>query len=157
MIAKILTRRALQAADRLWRDRTGASAVEIGLVAPMLVVGLLSMVDIGRAVNERIALENVLRAGARVAISDPGAEAVRNAIGVVESGQRAATARGALTFDAQRYCACTDDTATARDCDVTCAGALPTAIFYRLTSSTTYDGMLLPSMRLGAETRVRIR
>lgn len=157
MTAKNRMRRALRGAERLWTDRTGASVVEIGLIAPMIVAGLLSMVDLGRAVNERLAIENLLQAGARVAISDPGAEAVKDAIALVDAGSVRMAQPGALTFDVQRYCACMDDTDTPRDCDVTCVGSSSTAIFYRLTSATTYDGMLLPPIRLGSETRIRIR
>lgn len=142
---------------RILRDRLGGSAVEFGLIAPMIVAGLLSVVDVGGAVNERIKLDGILRAGALVAMSDPGVEAVRETIGVVDTGQGAATQRGSLTLDVRRYCACLTDTATTVACNATCAGAQPTAIFYRLTSGTTFDGMLLPRIRLGAESRVRIR
>ena len=123
----------------------------------MILAGLLSMVDIGRAVNERIALDGVLRTGTRVAMTDPGAAAVRAAIAVADDGQNSSADRGALTLDVYRYCACIADSASAVACNVTCGGSSATAIFYRLTTTTTFDGMLLPRISLGAESRVRIR
>lgn len=157
MIPSVGTRRSARLMGRLARDRAGASAIEFALIAPMICAGLLSVVDVGRAVNERMLLDGVLRAGALVAMSDPGVAAVSGAIGIVDSGQGTAAQRGRLTLDVERYCACLDETEMALACNATCAGSLQTAIFYRLAGSTTFDGMLLPRISLGAESRVRIR
>ena len=157
MTESILTRRSIRFAAPLARDRSGASAIEFALIAPMICAGLLSVVDVGRAVNERLMLEGVLRAGALMAMSDPGVAAVSQTIGFVDSGQGAAAQRGGLTLDVERYCACLDETETPLACNAPCAGSSQTAIFYRLAGSTTYEGMFLPRISLGAESRVRIR
>ncbi|WP_081904664.1 TadE/TadG family type IV pilus assembly protein [Palleronia rufa] len=143
--------------NRIAEDRRGGSAVEFGLIAPMMLAGLLGVVDVGGAVNERIKLDAILRAGALVAMTDPGAAAVSDTLSVVDAGQGATDQRASLTLDVQRYCACPGDTGATVACSTTCPGAQPTAIFYRLSTGTTYDGMVLPRISLGAESRVRIR
>lgn len=145
------------AAVRLAGDRSGVSAIEFGLVAPMIFFGLLSLVDVGRAINERIALDGALRAGALVAMSDPGAAAVRSAVTVADSSRTTASERATLALDVKRFCACPENTGVSLDCTVVCTGTTPTAIYYRLDGSTTYDGMLLPVIRLAAHSRVRVR
>ena len=142
---------------RLARDRRGASAIEFSVIAPIIAAGLLSTVDLGRAINERISLDNLLRVGTRIAMTDPGAGVVRAAIGVADDSQSHSNDRSALSLDVLRYCACPDDSASALPCSTTCAGSAPTAIFYRLTSTATFDGMLLPPISIGADSRVRIR
>ncbi|WP_299970841.1 TadE family protein [uncultured Roseobacter sp.] len=147
----------LQEAYGVSGDRTGASAVEFSLIAPLIVLGLLGAIDVGQAVNQRIALESTLQAGAAIAMSDPGASAVRNAIAFVDGDKKASAQRGTLTLQVDRYCACIADAETAVACNTTCVGSAPTAIFYRLSGDTTFDGALLPPISIGTENRVRIR
>lgn len=137
--------------------RSGASAIEFGLIAPMIFFGFLSMVDVGRAIAERLALDGALRAGAFVAMSDPGTSAVKAAVGMADGSRTAGGERGTLKVDVQRFCACPEDTGTMLACTVTCAGTSPAAIYYSLDGSTTYDGLLLPTIELAGENRVRVR
>ena len=68
---------------RLLRTHDGVSAVEFALLAPVLVVGSLSTVDAGRAVYQKMTIEQALRAGAQLAIAGKGESAIRNALEMV--------------------------------------------------------------------------
>src|SRR4051812_18867531 len=71
------------------RSETGQTAVEFALVAPMLVVLLLAVIQVGIAFNSHVTVTDAARAGARQAIVArfSGAsvadieQAVRNAAG----------------------------------------------------------------------------
>jgi len=52
----------------LFRDRSGASAAEFGLVLPLLLILLLGMIDAGRFIWEYNRAEKATQAGARVAV-----------------------------------------------------------------------------------------
>ena len=56
-------------AARLARCEAGVAAMEFALFAPMIIFGLLTMVDIGRAVTERMEMDRNVRAGAQAAMS----------------------------------------------------------------------------------------
>ena len=55
----------------LGHDRRGVAAAEFAVIATVLVTLLLGVYDIGNAVQERIQLEQVVRAGAQHALSWP--------------------------------------------------------------------------------------
>ena len=139
------------------RSCAGLAVLEFALVAPVLFVALLSMMDIGRAVGERMGVDAALRTGAQVAMSDPGADAVRAAIAAVDEAGGPSAARSALAIDVQRFCACPGASDVSVACSTTCAGPAATEIFYSLKADTTFSGVFLPILSLGAENRVRVR
>ena len=49
-------------------DEAGASAVEFGMFAPILLFGVLMTVDIGMALGERMEMDHIVRAGAESAM-----------------------------------------------------------------------------------------
>jgi len=55
---------------KLLRDRSGSSAVEFAVGAPVLLVGLVIVTDVGLAVNDRMNLDQSVRAGAEFAMND---------------------------------------------------------------------------------------
>lgn len=149
--------RAVGWAERMATDRSGVSAIEFCLISPMIFFGLLSLVDVGRAINERMALDAALRAGAQIAMSDLGTTAVQSAVTLVDMGRMATDERGTLLLNVERFCACPEDTASSLSCTAICAGLSPTAIYYQLKGSTTFDGILIPTIELATESRVRVR
>jgi pilus assembly protein CpaE len=62
-----------------------------------------------------------------------------------------------VDIDAVQHCSCPEDTATAVACSTTCTGSVPTAIFYEVTASKSYSGMLLPAMNLTTTMQIQVR
>src|SRR5918997_6063445 len=65
---------------RLGRDERGAAVVELALIAPVLALMLLLAVDVGLAVNEKMAVDHVMRVGAETAMADPGESKVQDVL-----------------------------------------------------------------------------
>ncbi|HSG95184.1 MAG TPA: TadE/TadG family type IV pilus assembly protein, partial [Afifellaceae bacterium] len=144
------------------RDDKGVAAMEFGLVAPILFFGLLSAIDLGLAVNERMDVNHVLRAGAEAAINkaDPtDVLEVMAATGgqnmtVSTNGQGGA---GDLSVTVNQYCACPDATEVAVTCSTICTGNVPTYVYYQIDGSKTYTGMFIPNISFTPSIRVQIR
>lgn len=76
---------------RLWRDRRGVSATEFALFAPILVLLLGAMIDLGRVLYQTNAVEKGLRAGALFAARNDlplSAEAMSTTENLVKTGNR---------------------------------------------------------------------
>jgi Flp pilus assembly protein TadG len=102
----------------LRRSRRGTAALELGLIAPVLIVLLGGLVDIGLAVHRTLALETAARAGAQHAMSFPDDTAGIAAATVAALGT--ATAAVSVT---QPYCSC-PGSSTSVSCEGTpCDGA----------------------------------
>jgi Flp pilus assembly protein TadG len=61
---------APRALRRMLADTQGAGAVEMALIAPMLLLMLVTFVDLGMAYHHRTSLESAARAGVQRAIID---------------------------------------------------------------------------------------
>jgi Flp pilus assembly protein TadG len=51
-------------------SNSGVAAVEMGIMTPFLVFGLVMMLDVGLAINERMNLDQDVRAGVQAAVSN---------------------------------------------------------------------------------------
>ena len=51
------------------RCEAGVAAIEFAIFAPMIFLGMLAMVDIGRAITARMEMDRNVRAGAQAAMS----------------------------------------------------------------------------------------
>lgn len=150
-------------ASALAECEAGVSAVEFALVAPVLAIALVAMADIGLALNERMTIDHVLRAGAQAAISDPGEAQL---LKVLETTRDESAAASDLTFDmVQRYCACPENAdvppESAPDCATTCADSAPPYVFYRVEASKAFQPMsvpeVLPDLQLRSSVQVQVR
>jgi len=150
-------------AEEMAKSESGVSAVEFALIAPVLAFSLVVMADIGLALNERMTIDHMLRAGAQAAMSDPGEAQVQK---VLQSMVSQPGAPADVTFDlVKRYCACPENAdvppATAPACSTTCSGSAAPFIFYRLQASKLYDAMSLPEIladfRLSSSVQVQVR
>ena len=151
-------------ARKFRRDDKGVAAVEFGLVAPILFFGLLSAVDLGLAINERMEVNHVLRAGAEAAINKSdeddvlaimAATAAQNMTVSVDDDDHGAT--GDLSLTVNQYCACPDATELEVVCSTICTGNVPTYVYYQLDGSKTYTGMFIPDISFAPSMRVQVR
>jgi pilus assembly protein CpaE len=149
-------------AGKFRRDDKGVAAMEFGLVAPILFFGLLSAIDIGLAVNERMEVNHVLRAGAEAAINKSDEDDVLAIMAATASqnmtpsidGQGGA---GDLNLTVDQFCACPDATEVAVACSTICTGDVPTYVYYQLGGSKDYNSMFLPNISFAPSIRVQIR
>ena len=137
-----------------FRDQRGAAAVEFALVAPFLVIGVLSTADLGFEISSRMEIDQGLRAGAEAAIDDPGEAAVLAALSAAETGAGGAAT---TTWTATRFCACAEVRETAVSCFSLCADDAPTSIYYRLSGDRPATPMLLPRETVSRDALVQVR
>jgi len=148
----------LRRALRFQRDERGLAAIEFALVGPIVVFGLLAMVDIGLAVRDRMALDHIVRVGAQNATQNPGTEFVLAILHAASVGSLTRSSSvEALSVGVVQECACPEAPASAVACSTTCAGQAPTFIYYALHADTVATGLLLPGMAITSRARVQIR
>lgn len=145
---------ALRRLRTVRRAEGGVAALEFALFAPILFVSLLSMVDIGFALHERMTIDHILRAGAQTAMQGGNEAAVEKMLNTTAAKNFTADE---VVFDAVRYCACAEAPGVEVACSTTCAGPSATSIYYRLTGTKSYDGIFLPTMTLAPSVEVQLR
>jgi Flp pilus assembly protein TadG len=152
---------------KLARDERGAAVVELALIAPVLALMLLLAVDVGLAVNEKMAVDHVMRVGAETAMADPGASKVQDVLEqtagenfsvVMDSSSSSSYSMGSdgIAVGVSRFCACPNARSVAVACTSTCTGKTPLA-FYRLDSRKEYSGIFLSSIKMKAALQVQVK
>ena len=151
--------RAARLLARFGRDQSGIAAIEFAALAPVLVFMVLGALDLTGALTERMAIGHVLRAGAQVAMTDPGPTAVQGTMTTVARDFTLGTTPGprTLVLTSQKRCACPGVPETEVACTTICTGSQPTTISYRLRAEKRYNANLLPDMRFVSELEVQIR
>lgn len=138
-----------RAASRLTGCESGVSATEFALVAPLIAFGMISAVDVGLAVHQKMGIDQALRSAAQAALLDPGQAKVQ---AIADQA-----ASGFMTPTVVRYCACPENTDLSVACTSTCPGPTYTSVYYRLSASKQYSGFFLPSFPIGSSAKVRVR
>ena len=153
--------RTARAARALARDEAGVSAIEFGLVAPMIFFSLLAMFDVGIALRERIQLDHVLRSGAQTAMRDAGKIAVLDTLRrtVCEAGEIYPDcknlARISFTPEPDPYCICPTTGVKDTTCTATCA--VRPQKFYELSAAMSYEGIFMPQFDFAPSVLVEVR
>lgn len=157
--------RLLGSVADLRKSDDGSSAIEFGLIAPILFFSLLATIDIGMAVNERMIVDQSLRAGAEQAMYDPGAatvktvatNAARHAFKVDGSGG----SLGDMSINVQEFCACPSLTSAQVACNAICTtdagGSTAPYKYYSLAGEKTYDSIIIPAMTFNSSLTVMVR
>lgn len=124
-------------------QRRGASAVEFGIFAPIILLMLAGLVDFSMYIGDRLELEQAVRAGGQYALRNPGnSTAIANAV-------VAATNLPITTADVTvgtPYCECLTGVTNVCTGDVAytpCADGLAPAEYLTVTANTTYDAMFI--------------
>ena len=150
------------------RHDGGNAAIEFALLAPLLVFACLAVVDLGFAINQRMAADHVLRVGAEAAMSDPGEATVQQVLQQTAGANfptvsadpmptSISTSSDTLYLRARRFCSCPESRSTEVACTATCAAGKTPLAFYRLTAAKRYSGMLLPSTQINSALQVEAR
>lgn len=126
---------------RLPRDPiSGIASVEFALIAPILIMAVLSTADIGLAIHESSEIDQALRNGAEAALSDPGKSRVEAILTAVDD--KTAVGQPQTAWSVNRYCTCPTTPETPTACTSTCSDSRPTAIFYDIQGVRDYSGIL---------------
>ena len=140
---------------KLLQCTSGSVAVSTAIVAPMLIVVLANVVDVGRATYDATSLAGAVRAGTQYALHTPN-----DATGTKAAVSAASTLSGdAIVPNAVQFCECPNGTSVS--CSNNC-GIEPLRKFVRVTASYSFSrvmpslSVVIPST-LTAEAVVRIQ
>ncbi len=136
------------------KNSQGGSVVEFALIAPILVLGVLSAADIGFEVSDRMKIDQAMRNGAEAALEDPGVAALN---GILQSSHPIDEGESAIAWNIQRSCICPEADTTLVDCFKTCANDQPTAIYYEIEGSKDAVRIFLPNQTVSRSLSVQVR
>jgi Flp pilus assembly protein TadG len=134
---------------KLAKDDSGVSAVEFALTAPVLMVSVLGVVDIGNIVYQRSDMEAALRSGIQYFMN--GGDDLSRAEAVVTGAWT--TKPDTVTIVADRFCLCD---ATPHACNVLCDDDTYPASYNRVRATATFPGILMENSQ-EANQSVRVR
>ncbi|WP_157739049.1 TadE/TadG family type IV pilus assembly protein [Labrenzia sp. VG12] len=130
-------------------DLRAVAAVEMALVAPFLIFGLLMMLDIGMAVREGLNLDHSTRVGAQAVMSN-----INEANDISNLILASANEPDKVTIAVEKTCSCDG---LAVDCANWCSAKEPPSVFLNISAVKLHKGFLLPPFNLESETHVQIR
>jgi Flp pilus assembly protein TadG len=134
---------------QLVRDDRALSSVELAVFAPLLILGLLAMVDVGVSFATRMEMDRNVRAGAQAAMSlNNDSNAIRGIVLASASDPQGMAVRVDMN------CTCGATTAA---CSVACAGGDAPSVFFSIIARRTVDGVILGNRTLESSTRIQIR
>ncbi|MDY8110122.1 TadE/TadG family type IV pilus assembly protein [Fulvimarina sp. 2208YS6-2-32] len=139
------------------------AAVEFALIVPFFAFAFLAMVDTGLMISEKIAVDQLLRSGMQIAMTDPGTNQVYDAIVATGTSDYEIVAAPAnaderqLSVDVTRFYACKEAPSVAVPAGTTCDDAHPTSAYYRVLATKPYDEIILPDLVLTAVLQVQVR
>ncbi|PVE22042.1 hypothetical protein DC522_23295 [Microvirga sp. KLBC 81] len=157
------------ASTRFLSDQSGVSALEFALLAPAILLGSVFVADLAFLAHQRMAIDQVLRAGAQQAMLDksasPAAEEVVKVLNIMAASGNFAVGstipvkeKPPLIVGASRYCACPDAIeAPPVACSTICTGSKPTLAFYSIWAKSRSSNMLLPDLPFEPQIRVQVR
>lgn len=143
-------------------DQRGVSAVEFSLLAPILLGGLLSMIDIGLAVTERMNLDHVLRAGAQAAMAEKSKEQILKVIEATASehftlAESQVQTHGENPVVISVKCVCSEASSSPGEECGDCTKAPQAHVYYELSAEKLYNGILFKDLTLKANIEVQAR
>jgi Flp pilus assembly protein TadG len=129
------------------RDSRGTAAVEFGFIAPVAVVLLIGVVDLGLVANTMMQLRAAARAGAQYAVENPtDTDGIEQA--VLNSG---ALPSGGVTVTPAVTCECKNGTAIT--CGSPCADGNPQRVLVSVAVTRNFVP-LIPFTGFGVEAPV---
>lgn len=145
------------------RCKSGSSAVEFAVGAPVLLVGLVIITDIGLAIRDRMNLDQSVRAGAEFAMNSVEDETtledmVKSATtGAYGSQMNDIDSSKIPTVDVTKSCECPDAAGVSVSCDQLCTGEIAPSIYYDFAASKNYQGIFFPHFTLETQMKVQVR
>ena len=144
-------------------DARGTSAIEFAFCAPVLIMGLLIVTDIGLAINQRMLLDQATRAGAELAMNSVDDEqtledmVVSSATGAYGTELNDVDDEDIPEVDAMKFCECPDAPGTAVACSTLCTGDIVPSTYWSFLTTKDYNGVFVPTFELETELTVQVR
>jgi Flp pilus assembly protein TadG len=126
----------LPLAGRLRRDRSGIAAVELGLIASMLVGILIPMFDLGMGAYQKMRVQDAAEAGAQYALEHGFS------VGAITSAAQNATALGVgVTVNPTQACNCitAGSIGAGVACGSACADGSTSGTYVTVGTQTSYS------------------
>lgn len=145
------------------RGRAGSSAIEFAIAAPMLLLSLITVTDIGLAMQERMNLDQSVRAGAEFAMNNVSdVETIKEMVRASATGSYGQSRNDVVSNTPTvtvppAYCECPEARGTAVACGALCAGDIPPSIFYDISATRLYDAIFVPDFTLATQITVQVR
>jgi Flp pilus assembly protein TadG len=148
---------------QMWKEVTGASAVEFALVLPILVGMLIPLVDLGFGFYAQMRVQNSAQAGAQYAIIHGWNNGAN--ITAIETAVTNATTLASVTASPtpSQACGCASGTSISPiDCNSTCPNGATPGSYVTVNAQASYSP-LIPypiignSVTLSAQSTVRIQ
>lgn len=130
------------------RSDRGSVAVEFSVLWPIAILGVISLADVASIFSEKFSLDQALRIGGEVALSDPGEQIVKQEFLNAYRGQEVedhVTARRLLT------CGVNDEVSAK------CRNHAETRLYYEIAFSKEVSGIIMPAYQLSSQIKVQIR
>lgn len=144
-------------------DKRGSAAVEFAIGAPVLLIGLIIVTDVGLAVTDRMNLDQSVRAGAEFAMNSVEDETTLEdmvksaATGAYGDALNDVDSSEVPTVDVTKTCECPDAPGVSASCTDICTGDVPPSIYYDFLASKDYQGIFVPDFTMQTEMKVQVR
>jgi len=143
---------------RLWQDRTGVTAIEFAIIAPVMVLMFICMADLGLGVYTDMQVNNAAQYGTEYALAKGyDSSAITTAVKNSSSLSNA-------TVSPTEFCGCPGSSGViTNSCNASCSdGGGKSGTYVQVAVSSTYTTMLrypgLPSSySLSAQSTVRLQ
>ncbi len=124
---------------RVAGDQSGAAAIELGLLAPVLTLMMVSVIDIGRGVYRKMQVEDAAQVGAQYAMRNGfDANAISNAVVSATNFSSIAASPAPVQF-----CGCaTGSGINTVSCGTTCPGGAVAGTYTTVSAQATYSSLL---------------
>lgn len=142
---------------RLWKDRSGVTAVEFAIIAPVMVLIFICMADLGIGVYTDMQVNNAAQYGTEYALTK-GYDST-----AISSAVKNSTSLSSATVSPTEFCGCPSSSGVvSNSCSATCSDGGKAGTFVQVAVSNTYTTMLrypgLPSsFSLTAKSTVRLQ
>jgi len=144
-------------------DKSGSSAVEFAVGAPVLLIGLIIVTDVGLAVSDRMNLDQSVRSGAEFAMNNVESETTLEdmvksaATGAYGDQLNDIDSSKIPTVDVTKTCECPGASGVSVSCDQLCSGDVVPYIYYDFAASKDYQGIFIPNFTMATEMKVQVR
>jgi Flp pilus assembly protein TadG len=143
--------------SRLWQDRTGVTAVEFAIIAPIMVLMFICMADLGIGVYTDMQVNNAAQYGTEYALAKGyDSSAITTAV-------KSATSLSSPNVTPTEFCGCPASSGVTNiSCNASCSDGGKVGTYVQVAVSSTYTTMLsypgLPSSyNLSAQSTVRLQ
>ena len=134
---------------RFTRDRSGVTAIEFAMIAPMMAAAMVMALDYSLYVVNRTRMHSGIRAGIQY-LMDNGRDLTQLETIVAQSWSEKPAD---YDIDTERYCLCSD---AVHACNVLCADDSAPESYFSINASGTLDGFF-NDLQLTATEQLRVR